>query len=63
MNYSWEDFITSGNRPSPREKPSLCLLGKHALILFGGYYCSPNTESEFNYNDTYLLNLENLEWN
>jgi len=32
------------------------------LILFGGYYCSPDMEVENYLNDVYVLNLSLMEW-
>lgn len=56
-NKSWDSAEVKGVKPSKREKNSLSILGKKALILFGGYYCSEDFEAEFHYNDLYSLNL------
>ncbi|EAS02707.3 kelch motif protein (macronuclear) [Tetrahymena thermophila SB210] len=59
---SWDAADLRGIKPSKREKNTLSILGKKALILFGGYYCSEDFEAEFHYNDLYCLNLQNLTW-
>ena len=38
------------------------MLGQERLILFGGYYCPPDGEHEFHYNDTYALSLDTMIW-
>lgn len=37
-------------------------MGRHNLILFGGYFCSEDSEADFHYNDLYILNLERMAW-
>lgn len=32
------------------------------LVLFGGYYCSPDFEFEKNYNDIQVLDIEEMRW-
>lgn len=54
---SWDPAELRGVKPSKREHNSMTILGKKALILFGGYYCSEDFEAEFHYNDLYCLNL------
>lgn len=58
----WDAAELRGAKPSKREHNSLAILGKSALILFGGYYCSEDFEAEFHYNDLYCLNLQILTW-
>ncbi|EGR34137.1 kelch motif family protein, putative, partial [Ichthyophthirius multifiliis] len=67
LNYNtstkqWIPIQLRGDQPPQREKNSMSILGKKALIMFGGYYCSSDYEAEFHYNDLYSFNLQNLQW-
>ncbi|EGR34838.1 hypothetical protein IMG5_000660 [Ichthyophthirius multifiliis] len=61
-NLTWDRAELGGQKPSPRERNSMCILKKKALIIFGGYYCSEDFEAEYHYNDLFSLNLQNLKW-
>ena len=51
------------NTPSPREHFSFSIdMSNHHAFLFGGYYCTPECDAEFNYDEQYRLNLKDLEW-
>ena len=51
-----------GEVPEMRERFSLVAYHEQHLILFAGYYCTPDLEYEVHYNDVYALNMSNLEW-
>jgi len=58
----WNTNEPCGQKPSPREKNSLVLFKNEALVLFGGYFWSEDTEAKYYYNDLYFLNLQSLFW-
>lgn len=62
MTKAWAKTNTTGDIPSPRERCTLTKINKDILVLFGGYVCSEDETLEINYNETFLLNLINLEW-
>ncbi|CAD8136634.1 unnamed protein product [Paramecium pentaurelia] len=46
-----------------RERASLTFYAQEELvILFGGYYLSPDLEVELIYNDVYYMNIQNMQW-
>ncbi len=50
------------NNPCPRERATLVPYVEDKLVLFGGYYCSPDMEVETYLDDVYVLNLSLMEW-
>ena len=50
-----------GDFPSKREEQT-CVLYEMLLVFFGGYYCSPDLEFEYSYNDIQVLDLEHMRW-
>ena len=62
LNNTWTSSEIDGDGPSPRERATLAQYIEDKLILFGGYYCSPDMEVEKYFNDLYVLNLSLMEW-
>lgn len=62
LNNTWTQADIDGDGPSPRERDTLAQYIEDKLILFGGYYCSPDMEVEKYFNDLYVLNLSLMEW-
>lgn len=54
--------IDTTGEPFPRERATLAPYAGDKLVLFGGYYCSPDMEVEKYLNDTYVLNLSLTKW-
>ena len=48
--------------PCPRERSTLAPYVEDKLVLFGGYYCSPDMEVETYLDDVYVLDLSGMEW-
>lgn len=62
-NKTWlESPMLGGELPHMRERFSLVPYHEQNLLMFGGYYCSPDLEVEEHYNDLHALNLGSLEW-
>lgn len=58
----WSESLTmSGALPSSREK-STGVLFKDSIILYGGYYCCPKTETEIIYDDIHIFNTQSMVW-
>jgi N-acetylneuraminic acid mutarotase len=62
INNNWTSAEIDGDGPSPRERSTLVPYIEDKLVLFGGYYCSPDMEVEHYFNDVYVLNLSIMEW-
>jgi len=62
INNTWTQADIDGEGPCPRERASLVPYIEDKLVLFGGYYCSPDMEVEKYFSDTYVLNLSLMEW-
>jgi len=62
LNNKWLRADIDGEGPCPRERASLVPYIEDKLVLFGGYYCSPDMEVENYFNDLYVLNLSLMEW-
>lgn len=62
INNTWIQADIDGDGPCPRERASLVPYIEDKLVLFGGYYCSPDMEVEKYFSDTYVLNLSLMEW-
>ena len=51
------------SNPTPREHFSFVLnIENHQVFLFGGYYCTPLCDAEYNYNQLFRLGLNDLKW-
>ena len=51
------------NTPTPREHFTFNLANDiNYGFLFGGYYCTPDLEAEYNYNQLFSFNLKTLTW-
>lgn len=62
-NKTWvESPELGGDVPQMRERFTLVPYHEQNLIMFAGYYCSPDLEYEEHYNDVHALNLSSLEW-
>jgi Rab9 effector protein with kelch motifs len=62
VSHTWTRSELDGETPSPRERSTLAPYVEDKLVLFGGYYCSPDMEVENYLNDVYVLNLSLMEW-
>jgi len=54
--------IDSNIEPPARERATLAPYAGDKLVLFGGYYCTPDMEVQTFLNDTYVLNLSLTKW-
>ena len=54
--------IDKQGEPSSRERSTLAPYAGDKLVMFGGYYCSPDMEVEKYLNDTHVLNLSLTKW-
>jgi hypothetical protein len=50
-----------GKLPKKKEKQT-CVLYQTLLVFFGGYYCHPDFECEYTYNDIQVLDIEDMKW-
>jgi len=62
VTHTWTKSDIDGENPAPRERATLAPYVEDKLVLFGGYYCSPDMEVETYLNDVYVLNLTLMEW-
>ncbi len=62
VTQTWQRAELDGEVPTPRERSTLAQYNDDKLVLFGGYYCSPDMEVETYLNDVYVLNLTLMEW-
>ena len=58
----WSTSEVDGEPPGQRERSTLVPFIEDKLILFGGYYCSPDMEVEKYHNDINMLSLGQMEW-
>lgn len=58
----WTKYDIEGESPGPRERSTLVPFIHDKVILFGGYYCSPDMEVETYFNDVHVLCLSQMEW-
>lgn len=54
--------IDSTDEPLSRERATVAPYAGDKLVMFGGYYCSPDMEVEKYLNDTHVLNLSLQKW-
>jgi len=62
MTDIWTQSDIEGDTPGQRERCTLVPFMHDKLVMFGGYYCSPDMEVEKYYNDIYVLSLSQMEW-
>ena len=63
VNQTWTQADIHGeDTPCPRERASVVPFVEDKLVLFGGYYCSPDMEVETYLNDVYVLDVSQMEW-
>lgn len=62
MSDIWTESDISGETPGQRERCTLVPFMHDKLVMFGGYYCSPDMEVETYYNDIHVLSLSTSEW-
>jgi N-acetylneuraminic acid mutarotase len=62
LNNTWTEAEIDGECPGSRERATLAPYVEDKVVLFGGYYCSPDMEVEEYLNDLYVLNLSLMEW-
>lgn len=55
-------MIDPKGEPHVRERATLAPYAGDKIILFGGYYCSPDMEVERYLQDTHVLNLSLTKW-
>jgi len=54
--------LDDSKEPPARERATLAPYAGDKLVLFGGYYCTPDMEVQTYLNDTYVLNLSLTKW-
>ena len=54
--------IDTTDEPLSRERATVAPYAGDKLVMFGGYYCSPDMEVEKYLNDTHVLNLSLTKW-
>lgn len=63
VTLTWTQADVQGeHNPCPRERSTLVPYVEDRLVLFGGYYCSPDMEVETYLDDVYVLDLSAMEW-
>jgi len=63
VTQTWTESELHGEHtPCPRERATMVPYVEDKLVLFGGYYCSPDMEVETYLDDVYVLDLSMMEW-
>lgn len=63
VTQTWTQSDINGEHcPCPRERSTLVPYIEDKLVLFGGYYCSPDMEVETYLDDVYVMDLSMMEW-